>query len=163
MGKGLRFTAKELGHAPGEKTKETGVLTPLLSQKRKISEAAMNQTEEAFSLLLEKAKAAGEIRNWHFEPVTLKVAPNTRYRPDFLAVLPNGHWQFFEIKGYLRDDAAVKFKTAAERYPELSFMMIRREKKEWKTIYNLPSKSRDAHFPLKTLTERPKRKKTRKS
>lgn len=139
--RGLRFTAKELEKTGKTPAKESG-LKPLLAQGRKISEAEMNQTETAFSEVLEEAKKAGEIQKWHFEAVTLKVAPNTRYKPDFLAVLPDGHWQFFEIKGHLRDDAAVKFKTAAEKYPELSFMMIRRKQGRWETIYNLPSKNR---------------------
>lgn len=147
--RGLRFTAKELGKTTAGRS---GVLNGLLSQKRKISEAGMNQTEAAFSLLLEEARQADEIQCWRFEAVTLTVAPNTRYKPDFLAVLPGGHWQFFEIKGYLRDDAAVKFKTAAEKYPELSFMMIRRKKGQWETVYNLPAKNRPVPADLKALT-----------
>ena len=154
--KGLRFSAKELGLKP-RKDSGTGTLAGLLSQKRKISESGMNKTEELFSHLLEASKKAGEIADWQFEAVTLKVAPNTRYKPDFLAVLPCGHWQFFEIKGHLRDDAAVKFKTAAQRYPSASFMMLRRRKGAWETIYNLPSPSRPNGKPTPKALTAPKK------
>jgi hypothetical protein len=99
----------------------------------------MNKTETEFSHILEQAKRSGQILKWHFEEITLKIAPNTRYIPDFIAVLPDGHWQVFEIKGHLEDDAAVKFKAAAEKFPEVNFHMIRKRKKQWETIYNIPS------------------------
>lgn len=114
-------------------------LRAILGRKRKIREKKMNNTEREFSKVLEKAKVEGEIIRWNFEELSLKIAPNTRYIPDFLAVLPNGRWQVFEIKGHLEDDAAVKFKTAAEKYPEISFHMLRRTKGRWVTVYNLPS------------------------
>jgi hypothetical protein len=148
---GLTFTAKELGKTAAGRASGLGAL---LAQGRKVSESGMNKTEEAFSRLLEEAKTKGEIIAWHFEAITLKVAANTRYRPDFLAVLPDGHWQFFEIKGYLRDDAAVKFKAAPEKFPECSFMMLRRKRGEWMTVYNLPSKFRKSQTPAITLDQR---------
>jgi len=114
-------------------------LTTLLKRKRKIREKRMNKTELAFSKLLGAAQKNGQIVKWHFEQVTLKLAPNTRYTPDFIAVLPNGHWQVFEIKGHLEDDAAVKFKSACEKFSEMSFHMLRKKQGKWETIYNLPS------------------------
>jgi hypothetical protein len=114
-------------------------LRDIMKRKRRIREKKMNKTELAFSKILEKAKFEGEILRWNFEEISLKIGPNTRYIPDFIAVLPNGRWQVFEIKGHLEDDAAVKFKTAAEKYPEISFHMLRRTKGRWVTVYNLPS------------------------
>jgi len=121
--------------------KNKGAFQEIQSRKRQIREKGMNKRETAFSLLLEAAKKRGEILQWHFETVTLKVSPSTRYIPDFVAVLPSGHWQVFEIKGFLEDDAAVKFKGAAEKFPELSFHMLKLVKGQWVTIYNLPSKT----------------------
>jgi hypothetical protein len=137
--RGLKFKAKTLNALGHGKTE----LTEILSRGRKIREKGMNQTEKAFSLLLEEARDRGEIRKWHFEEVSLKIAPNTRYNPDFVAVLPNGAWQVFEIKGHLEDDAAVKFKAAAEKFPEIGFHMLKRIKGQWVTIYNLPSETKD--------------------
>ena len=130
-------------------------LDQLFKQTRRIREKKMNKTEREFSKTLEKAKKEGQIERWHFEHVTLKLAPNTRYTPDFVAVLPNGRWHIFEIKGHLEDDAAVKFKTACEKFPEISFQMIRRKKGAWETLFNLPSTQPpiDIANPQKTHTE----------
>jgi hypothetical protein len=126
---------------PNSKESETpSPLKELLSRKRRIKEKGMNKTEREFSEILNQALESGEIIRWQFEEVTLKIAPSTRYIPDFLAVLPSGAWQVFEIKGHLEDDAAVKFKAAAEKYPEISFHMLKKQRGQWLTVYNLPSR-----------------------
>lgn len=156
MGRSLRFKPEQLltKAKSGKKPAPAGnpgaagasTLKELLASPKKIREKQMNKTEETFAALLEKAQADGEILRWEFEPVSLRVGPNTRYNPDFLIVLkPDRHWQLVEIKGHLRDDAAVKFKDCAEKYPEFSFLMIKKKKgkpREWEVIYNLPSKLR---------------------
>jgi len=136
----LKFKASTLSKL-GVVTSSSGMVTlqEIMRRKRKIREKKMNKTELAFSKILDKAKIEGEILRWNFEEISLKIGPNTRYIPDFVAVMPNGRWQVFEIKGHLEDDAAVKFKTAAEKYPEISFHMLRRIKGRWMTVYNLPS------------------------
>jgi hypothetical protein len=121
-------------------------LAQALQHGRRIREKKMNKTERAFSELLEKAKKSGEILKWHFEEITLKIAPNTRYTPDFVAVLPSGNWHVFEIKGHLEDDASVKFKSAAQRFPEISFQMLRRKKGAWETVFKLPASLTPTHF-----------------
>jgi hypothetical protein len=136
----LKFKASvlnKMGIVRSHTSSET--LKGILRRGRKIREKKMNKTEREFSKILEKAKVEGEILRWNFEEISLKIGPNTRYIPDFVAVLPNGRWQIFEIKGHLEDDAAVKFKTAAEKYPEISFHMLRKSKGRWVTVYNLPS------------------------
>jgi hypothetical protein len=148
---------------PGQKTAQkppqqkedslSQTLQQLLKHGRRIREKKMNKTEKTFSLLLEEAKKNGEILKWHFEEITLKLAPNTRYTPDFLAVLPCGAWHIFEIKGHLEDDAAVKFKTACEKFPEITFQMVKKKKGAWQTLFKIPSKIR-----AKTLLQIPKEK-----
>lgn len=146
------FSQKELNHLLKKtqnpvKTQRANRYQPshdikeLLHQNRKIKEKRMNKTEEAFARLLNNAVKTGEILRWHFEHLTFKLAPNTRYTPDFLAVLPSNKWHIFEIKGHLEDDAAVKFKTVCDKFPEISFQMIRKKKEGWETIYNLPANS----------------------
>lgn len=126
-------------------SKENSPLIEILSRKRRIKENGMNKTEREFSEILDNALSLGEIIRWQFEEVSLKIAPSTRYIPDFLAVLPTGAWQVFEIKGHLEDDAAVKFKAAAEKYPEISFHMLKKQKGQWVTVYNLPSRLKPMH------------------
>jgi hypothetical protein len=148
MAKGVRLNIKALKKlAPAGTTNNGSEFSSLISRGTRIRQKGMNKTETLFSKLLEGAQAKGEIIRWHFESITLKIAPNTRYIPDFVAVLPNGHWQVFEIKGHLEDDAAVKFKAAAEKFPEISFHMLSRKKGEWKTIYNIPSPYNTKGYP----------------
>lgn len=132
------------------------ILGEILSRKRRIKEKGMNKTEEEFSRILDRALEDGEILRWQFEEVSLKIAPSTRYIPDFVAIMPNGTWQVFEIKGHLEDDAAVKFKAAAEKYPEISFHMLKKQMGKWVTVYNLPSRlnKKDNLIP-KNLTFNP--------
>jgi hypothetical protein len=156
----LKFRAKDLQKTAAARIQKAVVaqggtmpksaLDSLLNEPRKIREKDMNATERAFSELAENARVEGTILRWEFEPVSLKIGPNTRYNPDFLLVLPDRHWQFVEIKGHLRDDAAAKFKTCADKYPECSFLMIKKKKGcpgEWEVIYNLPSPYRKEKAP----------------
>lgn len=77
----------------------------------------MNRTERAYAELLEAARIAGTVREWHFEAVTLKLAHDCRYTPDFLVVRPDGACELHEVKGFWRDDAKVKTRVAARVLP----------------------------------------------
>jgi hypothetical protein len=90
----------------------------------------MNKTESAYSNLLEARKRAGEIAWYRFEGVTLKLAHDTRYTPDFAVMLSDGTMEMHETKGFMRDDANVKLNIAAEMFP-FRFFLIRKEKGEW--------------------------------
>jgi hypothetical protein len=133
------FTPQQLKQLAG-KSANPSAFQDLIKAPKRIKLKGMNKLESDFSKILEAAQEKKEILRWHYESITLKLAPNTRYTPDFVAILPNGHHQIFEIKGHLEDDAAVKFKTAAEKFPEMSFLMLTRKQRKWKIIYNVPSK-----------------------
>lgn len=109
----------------------------------------MNGIETRFSKFLDQIQRQGEIVRWGYEEVTFKLAPATSYTPDFLIILPNRHWVLVETKGFLRDDAAIKFKIAAEKYPEHSWLMLKEEKrtKQFFPIYSFPNK---IYFPEST-------------
>src|ERR1044072_6287022 len=79
--------------------------------------ANMNKTEEAFAHILEAQKRSGEIREWHFEGLTLRLGDDCRYTPDFYTVEAAGFIHLHETKGFMRDDALVKLKTCATIYP----------------------------------------------
>jgi len=86
----------------------------------------MNKTEKAYSEVLEMRKMAGEILWWKFEGITFKLAHDTRYTPDFSAMMASGEIQIFEVKGnlnYIQDDAKVKIKVAAESFPFRFFLV----------------------------------------
>ena len=46
----------------------------------------MNKTEEAYGQLLELLKRTGEIRDYQFEGIKLRLAARTFYTPDFVVV-----------------------------------------------------------------------------
>jgi hypothetical protein len=66
-----------------------------------------------------------------FEAVTLKLAHDTRYTPDFMVMESDGTITFIECKGFWREDAKVKIKVAAEMYPMFRFRAVRYSKKMW--------------------------------
>ena len=91
----------------------------------------MNKTEAQYSYELDWRKQEGVVEEYWFERVKLKLAYKTFYTPDFLVRYTDGRLVFVEIKGFLRDDAAVKFKLAREMFPWAEFVMLRRVKGEW--------------------------------
>lgn len=90
----------------------------------------MNKTEAAYSQELELKKQSGEILFWKFEPMSLKLAPNTHYKPDFLVIEKDGTASFHEVKGFMTDDANAKIKIAAELFP-FSFVLVRKKGNTW--------------------------------
>lgn len=89
----------------------------------------MNKLERAF---WERASARFGGRHVHREGLTVRLAGRTRYTPDFFIVPDDAYrYELYEIKGFMRDDAAVKLKVAAEMYPCFSFYLVTREKGRW--------------------------------
>lgn len=108
----------------------------------------MNKTERDFSLILAAQLVKGEIIGWMFEAVKLKIGDGCFYTPDFMVIEYAERWttkngvdchpteiKFIEVKGFLRDDARVKFLAAQEQHKWASFEMWKRDKKQgWTQI-----------------------------
>lgn len=80
----------------------------------------MNKTEAAYARRLDLMAREGEIVEWWFESVKLRVGKLCHYSPDFLVVMPDGELQIHEVKGSRRvftDDAKVKLRACANKYP----------------------------------------------
>lgn len=91
----------------------------------------MNKTEAEYADALEARKACGEIVWWRYEAITLKLADNTRYTPDFLVMRPDGELQVHETKGsFIREDGWQKLKIAAGLFPFRFFLCQKRAKKD---------------------------------
>jgi hypothetical protein len=86
----------------------------------------MTKLERSFRDTLQDAFMKALVREWRREPITLRLAGRTRYTPDFLVVMPDSDLVFVEIKGFMRDDAAVKLKVAAEMYPYFGWLLVTR-------------------------------------
>jgi hypothetical protein len=72
------------------------------------------------------------VSDWMAAPVRLHLANRTTYTPDFVfRDAGGGTIHCIEIKGFLRDDAAVKFKIAREMFPWMDFKMLKLVKGSW--------------------------------
>ena len=89
----------------------------------------MNGTESRYASLLEVRKRAGEIQWYAFEMVTIKLAADTRYTPDFCVMIANGELEFHETKGRMQDDALAKIKVAARLFPARFYLIYAKPKK----------------------------------
>jgi len=85
--------------------------------KGKRPTTGMNTLEERYSNRLDDLLRSGEILWWAFEPVRLKLAHLTSYCPDFLVLTKELELEVHEVKGFWRDDARVKIKVAASKFP----------------------------------------------
>jgi hypothetical protein len=96
-----------------------------------------NKTEQEYLDLLEHRRQAGEILWYGFERMKLKLANNTFYTPDVLLLTASGELEFHEIKGFWEDDARVKIKVAAEDFPFIRFVAVKKLAKKngggWET------------------------------
>jgi hypothetical protein len=84
----------------------------------------MNKTEAAYAAHLADRQYAGEVVWFLFEGVKFRLADNTFYTPDFSVMLADGSLEAHEVKGHWQDDARVKIKVAADRFP-VRFIAVR--------------------------------------
>jgi hypothetical protein len=109
-------------------TAPTGL--PRVLARGQMSVRKMNRTESAYNAHLWLLRHAGEVIWFDFEAVKLRLADDTFYIPDFIVMLPDGLIEFREVKGYMRDDAAVKLKVANAQFP-FRFVIIRKNGDSW--------------------------------
>lgn len=90
----------------------------------------MNKTEIRYASELEMQKRVGLILWYEFEGITLKLAKDTRYTPDFFVMLADGTLECKEVKGFWKDDAKVKIRVAAAKFP-FKFTAVKAAKTGW--------------------------------
>lgn len=90
----------------------------------------MNKLEQQYAELLEERKLAGEILEYRFEGVKLRLADRTFLTVDFFVLHADLEVEMHEVKGFWEDDARVKIKVAASMYP-FRFLGITRERGRW--------------------------------
>ncbi|MGL4812394.1 MAG: DUF1064 domain-containing protein [Beijerinckiaceae bacterium] len=91
----------------------------------RLKAGSMNGTEKAYAATLEARKAGGDVLWYQFEGMKFRLADNTFYTPDFIVMLRDGALEAHEVKGFWQDDARVKIKVAADRFP-LRFVAVRK-------------------------------------
>jgi hypothetical protein len=115
--------ARELGIA--------GYIPPKVKRATNLNEKGQNKLEASFERRLADRKHWGEILDYWFEEVKFRLAGRTFYTPDFTVAELGGSMSVWEVKGYWRDDARVKIKVAAEKYPHIRWVAVRWIGREW--------------------------------
>ena len=91
-----------------------------------------SKAEAAYAQMLEARKRTGEIADWRYEAITLKLAEGVRYTPDFLLADHDGEMTLVEVKGgYIRDDARIKLRVAAGQFPGFAWYLAVCSKGAW--------------------------------
>jgi hypothetical protein len=138
--KGNKWTQEDIDKLPPGMVKDAGTTSkkkPVASSSLermqalgRLKDGEMNKTERHYSEHLEQRKRLGEILWYQFEPMNLKLAPKCFYKVDYLVMTASGHLEVHEVKGYWTDDALVKIKVAAEKFP-FRFIAVRLVKGGW--------------------------------
>lgn len=91
-----------------------------------------NKLEAAYEQHLELLKRTGEIEDYKFEGIKLRLADNTFYTPDFIVFAADGVVELHDTKGttkkkkadgsnvavpWIEEDAKMKMKLVAELFP----------------------------------------------
>jgi hypothetical protein len=103
-----KATLRERAQGPGEAFYALG----------RMGKTEMNKTEAAYAQLLEAKKHTGEIIDWRFHPIRVRLADRTYYEPDFLVMTAARELQIHETKGaFTTDKGQMKIKLCAEVLP----------------------------------------------
>jgi hypothetical protein len=95
----------------------------------------MNKLERRFHERLQEAVRQRVFMAAFREPMTLRLAGRTTYKPDFMTFATfNNVMTFWETKGFMRDDAAVKLKVAAAAFPMFRWVLVQRDRRRWRCI-----------------------------
>jgi hypothetical protein len=102
----------------------------------KAQDDGLNKLSRRFrDRVLEPAWVRGDLSDYKPEAVNLRLAGRTWYRPDWI-VTERCHEHglqpritLVELKGFMRDDAAVKLKVAATTYPMYQWLLIKWDRK----------------------------------
>lgn len=96
-------------------------------QRIRQNRMGLNKTETAFRGYLESVHTSERV---YSQAITLGIANGCRYTPDFV-VRRGGELiqlEAYEVKGFMRDDAAIKLKVAASLYPWIKFHLVTKRK-----------------------------------
>jgi hypothetical protein len=97
-------------------------------------QSSMNKTEAAHAADLEMQKRVGDILDYRWQPLRLKLGHDCTYEPDFLVLLADRTIEFHEIKSsFITDDAIVKLRVAANLFPWFTFRLFQYDRKGCKT------------------------------
>lgn len=79
--------------------------------------------EARYAAHLECRKIAGDLRDWRYEPIRLRLADGTFYKPDFMVMAMDDVIEIHESKGHMREAARVRLNVAVEMFPFRFFLV----------------------------------------
>jgi hypothetical protein len=85
----------------------------------------MNGLERRYAEYLEARKRLGEIADWRFDRIKIRIAHLCYITVDFAVMLPDGVIEFHETKGFMEGDALVKLKAVAEEFWWFRFVLVK--------------------------------------
>lgn len=90
----------------------------------------MNRTEAAYAEILEEQKRRGEIADWFYEKLKLRLGDDWKltWTPDFMVLRNDGTVELVDVKGGAgwEEAARVKIKAAAAMFPLFLFVGVKR-------------------------------------
>jgi hypothetical protein len=129
----LRMLRGQVGEVMQEK------IDALLNTEATVVEKrpTMTRPEREMQRILDARKRAGEVEEYWYESVKLKIgAIRCHYTPDFFVRRTGGGMEFIEVKGpYMREDARVKYMSAAREHTWAAWRLMRLVKGEWITVH----------------------------
>ena len=105
-----------------------------------------SQLEARYAQQLDWRQAAGEMTQWWYEGITLRLAARCRYTPDFLILFPDMHLEVHETKGFMREAARVRLHVAATRFPMFRFRLVTYTHGQWHW-HEIPAERRPYDAP----------------
>lgn len=127
-----------IGHLYPTEVKPLPVVAPPV--KSAFEPDGMNKLERAFWGRLQDARKADAFQQVWREPIVLRLAGRTTYKPDFMTLYTYNaqhglnRFTFWETKGFMRDDAAVKLKVAAAQFTCFRWVLVQRDRGKWRCI-----------------------------
>jgi len=91
----------------------------------RLPKGTMNKTEAAYAEYLEKLKLAGEIIDYKFHCMRIRLADNTFYETDFVVMAADRGFEIHEVKGgFTSDKGQVKIKLVGEVMPWFKMLKV---------------------------------------
>jgi len=135
MGLSMRLTEKDLEtlrtNARRPLSKATKHYLPLGKTITTNGQRFRSKLEARYDQYLQTQKFARFIKEYWYEPFSIKLARKTFYKPDFLVETWDHRLTIIEVKGYMREDANVKLKVAARCLPCFRFLLARWQNGAW--------------------------------
>jgi hypothetical protein len=87
---------------------------------------SMNRLERKYAFRLEQMKERGEIVDFRFEAMKLRLADLTYLTPDFAVLTLDGFIELHEVKGgFFPEHNRVKLKVAVEQFPWFTWRLAK--------------------------------------